>query len=123
MSYEMTVALLVADQEKYAQYWAEMAPLLETVKGRFRYDFDVARTLKSEAGPEINRLFVIQFPDRQRKERFFADPQYIEIRARARLFEKAVAKIAIIAEYTNELSLRSDRKEEQQGPVRRRRWW
>ena len=97
MSYEMTVALLVADQEKYAQYRTEIAPLLEAANGRFRYDFDVARTLKSETGPEINRLFVIQFPDRQRKEQFFADPQYIEIRAR--LFEKAVANTAIIAEY------------------------
>ena len=101
MSYEMTVALLVADQEKYAQYRAEIAPLLEAAKGRFRYDFDVARTLKSKTRFEINRLFVIQFPDRQRKEQFFADPQYIEIRSR--LFEKAVAKIAIIAEYANEL--------------------
>jgi uncharacterized protein (DUF1330 family) len=99
MSFEMTVGLLVADQEKYAQYRAEIAPLLEAAGGRFRYDFEVARTLKSEAGHNINRLFVIQFPDRASKERFFTDSQYIEIRAR--LFEKAVEGTAIIAEYAS----------------------
>ena len=89
----------MTDHEKYAQYRAEIAPLLEAAGGRFRYDFEVARTLKSEAGHEINRLFVIQFPDRASKERFFADSRYLEIRAR--LFEKAVEGRAIIAEYTS----------------------
>ena len=50
MPFEMTVGLLVVDQEKYAQYRAEMTPLLEAAGGRFRYDFEVARTLKGEAG-------------------------------------------------------------------------
>jgi uncharacterized protein (DUF1330 family) len=97
MSYEMTVGLFVADQEKYAQYRAEIAPLLEAAGGRFRHDFEVARTLKSEASHDINRLFVIQFPDRSSKERFFALSEYVEIRAR--LFEKAVEGMTVIAEY------------------------
>jgi len=97
MSYQMTVGLLVTDQEKYAQYRAEMTPLLEAAGGGFRYDFEVARTLKGEAGHDVNRLFVIQFPDRAARERFFADPRYLEIRAR--LFEKAVGATTIIAEY------------------------
>jgi uncharacterized protein (DUF1330 family) len=99
MSYEMTVGLLVADHQKYAQYRAEIAPLLESIGGRFRFDFEVARTLKSEVDHEINRLFVIQFPDRASKERFFVDSQYLEIRAR--LFEKAVDRTAIIADYAS----------------------
>ena len=99
MPFEMTVGLFVADHEKYAAYRAEMAPLLEAAGGRFRYDFEVARTLKSEAGHDINRLFVLQFPDRVGKERFFADPQYVEIRAR--LFAEAVEGTAIIAEYAS----------------------
>jgi uncharacterized protein (DUF1330 family) len=98
MSFEITVGLLVGDEETYAQYRAEMTPLLESAGGRFRYDFKVARTLKSEVGHEINRVFVIQFPDRAVKDRFFADSQYVEIRAR--LFEKAVKHTAIIAEYS-----------------------
>jgi uncharacterized protein (DUF1330 family) len=99
MLFEMTVGLFVVDHERYAQYRAEIAPLLEAAGGRFRYDFEVARTLISEAGHEVNRLFVIQFPNRARKDRFFTDPQYMEIRAR--LFEKAVDGTAIIAEYTS----------------------
>jgi uncharacterized protein (DUF1330 family) len=97
MSYEMTVGLLVADQEKYSQYRAEIAPLLDAAGAGFRYDFQVARTLKSEADHNVNRVFVIQFPDRASKERFFADPQYVEIHDR--LFEKAVQGTAIIAQY------------------------
>jgi len=93
----MTVGLLVVDHEKYAQYRTAIAPLLDGARGRFRYDVEVARTLKSEAGHDINRLFVIQFPDRAAKERFFADPQYVSIRQR--LFETAVERFVIIAEY------------------------
>jgi uncharacterized protein (DUF1330 family) len=91
------MGLFVVDQEKYAQYRSEIAPLLQAVKGRFRYDFEVSRVLKSDAGHDINRLFVLQFPDRDSKERFFTNPQYLEIRAR--LFAKAVGETVKVAEY------------------------
>jgi uncharacterized protein (DUF1330 family) len=97
MPYEMTVGLLVTDHAMYAQYRREMRPLLERAGGAFRYDFDVARVLESEDGAEINRAFVIQFPDRSTKERFFADPRYLEIRRR--LFEPSVKSTVRIAEY------------------------
>jgi uncharacterized protein (DUF1330 family) len=71
--------------------------LLEAHGGSFRHDFEVARVLKSDAGHDINRLFVIEFPDRAHKQQFFADSQYVEIRTR--LFEKAVAGWTTIAEY------------------------
>ena len=99
MPFEMTVALRVVDQDGYAQYRAEIAPLLEAAGGRFRYDFEVARTLKSEVAHDINRLFLLQFPSRADKERFFADPRYIEIRSR--LFVKSVEGAAVIAEREN----------------------
>jgi len=95
--YEMTVGLLVADHEQYAQYRAEIAPLLQAAGGRFRYDFEVARTLKREAEHDMNRVFVLQFPDRDAKERFFSDARYREIRAR--LYERAVKGTTIIAEH------------------------
>ena len=97
MAYEMIVGISVIDGAKYAQYRAEMTPLLEAGGGRFRYDFEVARTLKAEGGEVINRLFVIQFPDRAAKERFFADPTYVEIRGR--LFAPSVQAMVILAEY------------------------
>jgi len=99
MPFEMTVGLFVADQEKYAQYRVEIASLLEAAGGRFRYDFEIARTLKSDVGHAINRLFVLQFPDRARKEQFFTDPGYLEIRSR--LFDKAVDGRTTIAEYAS----------------------
>jgi len=62
--FRKTVGLLVVDQKKYAQYRAEIAPLLEAAGARFRYDFDVARTMKTEVAHDINRVFLIQFPNR-----------------------------------------------------------
>ena len=100
MSYEMTVGLLVVDQGTYAQYRKEMRPLLEEAGGAFRYDFDVARTLHSEDGADINRAFVLDFPSQSNKERFFADPRYLEIKRR--LFDPAVKQRVSIAEYVKE---------------------
>ena len=101
MPYEMAVGLLVVDQESYSQYRQEMRALLEDAGGAFRYDFEVARVLRSEdGGAEINRAFVLQFPNKSSKERFFADPRYIEIRRR--FFDPAVKARVLIAEYLNE---------------------
>ena len=97
MAYEITVGLEVVDQELYAQYRKEMRPLLDEAGGRFRYDFDVARVIHGESGAQINRAFVLQFPDQSSKERFFADPRYLEIRRRR--FEPAVKTTVIIAEH------------------------
>jgi uncharacterized protein (DUF1330 family) len=95
MSVEKIVGLLVVDHEKYAQYRKEIAPLLKAAGGRFLYDFEIARTLKSEADHDINRLFVIQFPDQATQERFFSAPEYLEIRGR--LFDRAVEGRTTIA--------------------------
>ena len=97
MPFEITMGLFVADQEKYARYRVEIAPLLKAAGASFRYDFEVARTLRSESGLEVNRVFVLQFPDRAGKDRFFADPRYLEIRSR--LFEKSVTGAVTIAQY------------------------
>lgn len=101
MSYEIAVGLLVVDQESYSRYRKEMHPLLEEAGGAFRYDFEVARVLRSEeGGAEINRTFVLRFPDKSSKERFFADPRYIE--TRRRFFDPAVKARVLIAEYLND---------------------
>ena len=101
MPYEINVGLLVADQEKYAQYRREMRPLLDAAGGAFRYDFEVARVLHAEEGTaEINRVFVIRFPSRSAKEAFFADPRYLEIRRR--LFDPSVKARVSIAEYVTD---------------------
>ena len=100
MTFEMTVGLLVVNQQTYTQYREEMRPLLEEAGGAFRYDFEVARTLRSESGVDINRAFVLQFPSRSNKERFFADPRYVEIKRR--LFDPAVKERVSISEYVKD---------------------
>lgn len=97
MPFEIAIGLFVTDQEQYAQYREEIAPLLKAVGAEFRYDFEVAQTLKKDVPHEINRVFMLQFRDQAAKEYFFADPVYLEIRHR--FFPKAVAGISTIAEY------------------------
>lgn len=97
MTHEMVVALHVADADVYRQYREAMRPLLEQAGGGFRYDFEVARTLKSEVTHPITRLFTIHFRDRAAKDAFFADPEYKRIRAQ--FFEASVRATTIVAEY------------------------
>ncbi|MEO8623581.1 MAG: DUF1330 domain-containing protein [bacterium] len=97
MPYERIFGLEVVDQVVYTQYRREMIPLLEAAGGTFRYDFDVARVLRGETDAPINRLFVMRFPSLGDSEKFFADPQYLEVRRR--LFEPSVGGIVLIAEY------------------------
>ena len=98
MAHELVVALQVDDPETYKRYRAEIKPLLENAGGAFRYDFEVSRTLITGSPHEINRVFVLAFPDAEAKARFFADPSYRAIRSR--LYEGSVRGTSIIAEYT-----------------------
>jgi uncharacterized protein (DUF1330 family) len=93
----IVVGLEVTDDVSYAGYRARMTPLLERMGGRFGYDFVVSRVLKSEGSTGINRVFTMSFPSRTTREAFFADAEYR--RARAELFENAVASTTIISEY------------------------
>lgn len=96
MAFEMLVGLNVVDAEAYGHYRAEMTPLLEAAGGTFAHDFQ-ADTLKSEAKHPINRVFVIRFPDKARRNAFFSSPPYLDIRGR--WFERAVQGATRLAEY------------------------
>ena len=96
MTHELLVGLDVADPAGYQQYRDAMRPLLHAAGGGFRYDFEIARTLRSEATHAINRLFLIHFPDRAAKDAFFANPDYRTIRAR--FYEPAVRARTVLAE-------------------------
>ena len=97
MSYELMVGLTVTDEEGYSAYRAAMAPLLAAHGGGFRYDFTIAKVLKSASAHPINRVFAIYFASKAQKEAFFANPDYLAIRARH--FERAVAGTTIFAAY------------------------
>jgi uncharacterized protein (DUF1330 family) len=96
--YVRLMALEVRDDELYARYRREMAPILESCGGRFEHDFAVSKVLKSSAGTRINRVFAMSFPERAAAARFFGDAAYLEIRAR--LFEPAVASVTQLAEFS-----------------------
>ncbi len=97
MPFENLVGLDVADEATYQSYREAMLPILNRYGGGFRYDFRVSEVLKSETDSEINRVFIIHFPDRAAKEAFFADADYLE--ARAKYFEPSVATVTILSEY------------------------
>lgn len=99
MPYEMMVGLNVTDTAIYREYREAMRPLLESIGGGgFRYDFEVARTLRSAANHEINRVFAIYFRDQESKDMFFGHPEYAKIKAK--FFERSVQGTTIISEYS-----------------------
>ena len=93
----IVVGLEVVDDEGYARYRAAMMPILERFGGRFGYDFEIAKVLRSEVDVPINRVFTLVFPDRASKQAFFADAEYLRVRAHH--FEPAVGHRTAIAEF------------------------
>jgi uncharacterized protein (DUF1330 family) len=97
MSFENLVGLHVTDQSGYQQYRAKIMPILHSYGGDFRYDFKIADVLVNGSPHAINRVFVIGFTDQIAKEKFFADPAYLQIRKA--LFETSVDGVSVIAEF------------------------
>lgn len=97
MTHEMVVGLTVTDDEVYRQYRAAMMPLLAAHGGGFRYDFTIAKVLRSASDHPINRVFAIYFASREQKDAFFAHPEYRVIKAK--FFERSVAGTTILGAY------------------------
>ncbi len=99
---EILVGLNVLDPDGYQGYREKMTPLLTNVGGRFRYDFVIAQTLKSETDHKINRVFVICFPDFESKDQFFDSDDFDSDeykKVKQQFFERSVHKTTIISEY------------------------
>ena len=96
MAFEILVALNVTDENVYTKYRAEMTPILKSYGGDFRYDFKVAETLKNGSTHAVNRVFTISFPDKTKKENFFADPNYLVVRKK--FFDASVDGVTTIVE-------------------------
>ena len=97
MAHELVVGLTVTDDAVYARYRAAIAPLLAAPGGGFRYDVRVAEVLRSASTHPINRVFAIYFESKTRKDAFFANADYLAIKAR--YFERSVAGTTIIGAY------------------------
>lgn len=98
MAYDQLIAMNVTDEAGYARYRAAMTPLLHEFGGTFRYDFRIAETLQSETDHPITRVFILSFPDASRREAFFADERYLDIRRRH--FDGAVGEFTRIGGVT-----------------------
>lgn len=95
--YEMIVAMNVVDPERYASYREAMRPILERYGGGFRYDLVVSETLRSESSHPITRVFAIHFRDRNACAAFFADSNYLDVKAQR--YEGAVDGHTVLAEH------------------------
>ena len=82
MTFERIMGLHVIDDGAYRRYREAMEPILNEVGGSFGYDFKVAEVLRSKTDAPINRVFTIEFPNRQAMEAFFSRPDYLAIRDR-----------------------------------------
>jgi uncharacterized protein (DUF1330 family) len=82
MPYEMRVAMNVTDRAEYQRYREAMAPILARYGGGFRYDFIVGESLKSASPHPVTPVFAIFFADEPASAACFADPRYLEVKAR-----------------------------------------
>ncbi|RJP59727.1 MAG: DUF1330 domain-containing protein [Ignavibacteriales bacterium] len=95
--YEYLVGLNLIDEVMYQKYREGMTPILKSFGGGFNYDFKVSEVLITQSQNKINRVFTLFFPDKETSERFFSDPEYLEIKKA--YFEKAVESTTIISRY------------------------
>jgi len=96
--HEVHVGLRVTDEAGYQRYRDQMTPILGSMHAFFRYDMRVSELLRGDADEPFNRVFIISFPDRDTKARFFDDPSYKAVRAEH--FDRSVSSVVQIAEYT-----------------------
>jgi uncharacterized protein (DUF1330 family) len=97
MLYEMLVGLNVLDDQMYQEYREAMKPILTVYGGGFSNDFKVSEVLLSQASGDINRVFTIYFPDKQKMENFFMNAEYLKIKKM--YFENSVGSTKILASY------------------------
>lgn len=97
MPYEILVGLDVLDEAKYEAYRAAMKPILKSYHGCFGYDFKVSEVLIAQDDKNINRVFTLNFKNKNAMDEFFSNAQYLQIKDK--YFEKSVGDVTIISSY------------------------
>jgi uncharacterized protein (DUF1330 family) len=95
MSFERVMGLEVIDDVVYQQYREQMLPILRAFGGSFGFDFKVSYVLKSKTKAPINRVFTIDFPNREVMDQFFSDPTYLEVKNK--YFDRSVKSVTTIS--------------------------
>lgn len=91
------VGLNVTDDAMYSAYRAAMMPIFARFGGEFVLDVRVAEVLLAPRSATFNRLFTIRFPSQEKMDAFFADPEYVAVRAR--YFAPSVASVERLVRY------------------------
>ena len=82
MMFERIMGLDVTDDLEYQRYREAMLPILTSYGGAFGYDFKIAKVLLSKTKDNINRVFTIEFPSKEKMEAFFSNPDYVAVQNR-----------------------------------------
>lgn len=100
MTYERIMGLHVTDDKLYSKYRNAMSPILEQFGGSFGYDFKISAVLKSKTEDPINRVFSIEFTDKETMDSFFRHAPYQEVRKR--YLTRSVSGITTISLHTKD---------------------
>ena len=95
MSYERIMGLEVTNDGEYQKYRESMIPILHSFGGSFGFDFKVNEVLKSKTSEPINRVFTIDFPNKEIMDNFFNDPEYLAVKAQ--YFQSSVKSVTTIS--------------------------
>lgn len=95
MSFERIMGIYVTDDDEYQNYREGMLPILHSFGGSFGFDFKVSEVLKSKTNDPINRVFTLEFSNRQVMEEFFSNPNYIEVKNKH--FKNSVQSVTTIS--------------------------
>ncbi len=93
----MLVGLNVTNDEEYTKYREAMKPIFYSYGGGFGCDFRVSEVLKPLENKDINRVFTIHFPNSEKMDKFFSDPEYLLVKQK--YFENSVGNTTILSSY------------------------
>lgn len=82
MPYERIIDLDIVDEEGYQKCRDAMLPILKACGGAFGFDLKVLEVLLSKTEDNINRVFTIIFPGREKMDEFFSDRDYVTVKNR-----------------------------------------
>ena len=95
MAYERIMGLYVSDDALYQKYREGMMPILHSYGGDFGFDFKVSEVLRSKTNDDINRVFTIEFPSKEKMDAFFECEEYLAVREQ--YFDKSVTSKTVIS--------------------------
>lgn len=95
MTYERIMGINVSDDAEYQRYREGMMPILHSYGGAFGFDFKVSEVLLSKTSDDINRVFTIEFPSKEKMDEFFECEEYLAVREQ--YFDKSVTSKTVIS--------------------------